>query len=185
MKAEEAREGRIVILSGKPYKILGSKFGGAAMAGRVVHIKLCDVETGTITERTFHGNEQIEEATLEKQKMEYLYSDGENYHFMNTETYEQFPVPAAVVGNISKFLKENTEIQVEFFEGRPVNIVFPKVMELRVERCAPGIKEGSGTTFKEAVLENEMEVLVPQFINPGDIVKIETATGKYIDRVKR
>ncbi|MBU1599928.1 elongation factor P [bacterium] len=185
IKAEEAREGRVIIIEGKLYKTMGIEFGGAAKAGRVVHLKAQKIETGNIAELTFHGNDLIEEATLDKYTMEYLYNDGENYYFMNTTNYEQVPVPKALIGTAAVFLKENSEIQVEFFEQRAVNVVFPRAIELKVSSTAPGVRDTSNTTFKEATLENGMELLVPQFIEEGDMIRIETATGKYLERVKK
>ncbi len=185
IKAEEAREGRVIIVNGKLYKILGIEFGGAAKAGRIVHLKTQKIETGNIAELTFHGNDLIEEATLDKCTMEYLYNDEENYYFMNLVNYEQVSVPKGLIGNSSCFLKENSEIQVEFFEQRVVNVVFPRAIELKVSQAAPGVRDTSNTTFKEATLENGMELLVPQFIEEGDMVRIETATGKYLERVKK
>jgi len=186
IKAEEAREGRVVMIEGKIYKVLGIEFGGAAKAGRIVHLKIQNIENQTITQATFHGNDYIEDITLEKYPMEYIYNDDKNYYFMNKETYEQFGVPSSIVGNIARYLKENTEIMVEFYDGKPVNIVFPKTIELKVISCASSIKEASsGAPFKEATLENNMEVLVPQFIKEGDIIIVDTTSGKYLDRVKK
>ncbi len=186
IKAEEGREGRVITISGKLYKILGIEFGGAAKAGRIVHLKIQNIETQTITQATFHGNDLIEDTTLDKYSMEYLYNDGSNYYFMNKETYEQFGIPSSVVGNIAPYLKENIEIVVEFYDGKPVNIAFPKTIELKVASTASAIREGSsGAPFKEATLENNVEVLVPQFIKEGDTIIVDTQSGKYLDRMKK
>ncbi|MEW6679436.1 MAG: elongation factor P [bacterium] len=186
IKAEEAREGRVVMVDGKLYRVLNLEFGGAAKAGRIVHLKIQNIENQSITQATFHGNDLIEEITLDKYPMEYIYNDGLNYYFMNKETYEQFAVPSSVVGGISQYLKENTEIMVEFYDGKPVNIDFPKTITLKVESTASAIHEGSsGAPFKSATLENNMEILVPQFIKEGDVIIVDTASGKYVDRVKK
>lgn len=186
IKAEEVREGRVIMVDGKLYKVLGLEFGGAAKAGRIVHLKIQNIENNTITQATFHGNDLIEDITLEKYPMEYIYNDGSNYYFMNKETYEQFSLSASSVSHIAPYLNENIEIMVEFYDGRPVGVTFPKTIELKVESTISGIKEGSsGAPFKEAILENNIKTLVPQFIKEGDAIIVDTASGKYIDRVKR
>ncbi|HAW50045.1 TPA: hypothetical protein DCX16_03745 [bacterium] len=186
IKAEEAREGRVIQVGGKIYKVLGLEFGGAAKAGRIVHLKVQNIENQAITALTFHGNDMVDDVTLERYSMEYIYNDGANYYFMNKETYEQFPVPTSIVGDSASYLKEGSGIIVEFYDGRPVNIEFPRIIEIKVTSCASGIKEGSsGAPFKEAILENGMEILVPQFIKEGDIIKVDTQSRKYIDRVKK
>lgn len=186
IKAEEAREGRVIMVDGRLYKVIAIEFGGAAKAGRIVHLKVENIETHAITRLTFHGNDPIEDITLDKYPMEYIYNDGLNYYFMNKETYEQFSLPMASFSHIAPYLKENTEIMVEFYDGRPVNIAFPKTIELKVKSTSSGIKEGSsGVPFKEAILENDMKILVPQFIKEDDIIIVDTSSGKYIDRVKK
>lgn len=186
IKAEEAREGRVVMVDGKLYKVLAMEFGGAAKAGRIVHLKIQNIENSTITQITLHGNDLIEDITLDKYPMEYIYNDGSNYYFMNKETYEQFSLPTSRVSHIAQYLKENIEIMVEFYEGKPVSVAFPKTIELKVASTISGIREGSsGAPFKEAILENNMEVLVPQFIKEGDAIIVDTSSGKYLDRVKK
>lgn len=186
IKAEEAREGKVIMVDGKLYKVLGIEFGGAAKAGRIVHLKVSTIGANTTTQLTFHGNDLIEDITLDKYPMEYIYNDGSNYYFMNKETYEQFSLPEASVSHIAPYLKENTEIMVEFYDGKPVSVAFPKTIELKVKSTISGIKEGSsGSPFKEAILENDMKILVPQFIKEGDVVIVDTSSGKYLDRVKK
>jgi elongation factor P len=185
ISADEVREGTILRIDGKLFKAIGVDFGGTAKFGRVVHIKLQNLSEGTFTEKTYPGSEMVDDVHLDKYDMEYLYSDGDNFYFMNTQTYEQFPVSKEIVGPFAPYLRENTIIQVEFYEGRPVNIVFPKIMELKVISAPPAIHTLDSDTPKQVTLENNMEVLVPQFIKEGDIVRIETASGKYMDRVKK
>jgi elongation factor P len=183
ISAENVRNGTILKIDGKLYKALKVSFGGAAKAGRIVHLKLKALSDGTHIEKTYHGNDPVEDVMLDKYNMEYIYNDGENYYFMNTTTYEQFPVHKEIVGSFAPYLKENAEIQVEFYNGEPVNIVFPKIMELKVISTGAGIRDTDTTTYKEATLENGIEVLVPQFINEGDVIRVEVETGKYVERV--
>lgn len=186
LKAEEARENQTLLIDGKIYKVVGIQFGGAAKAGRLVHLKLKGIPDGRYQEMTFHGNDLLNEVSLERYEMEFLYSDGENFYFMNTQTYEQFPIRKEMVDDkFTPYLKENTKIQVEFFGEEPVNILFPKIMELKVISTPEGIHETETSTYKEAILENGLKILVPQFTKPGDLVRVEVPTGRYLDRVKR
>jgi elongation factor P len=104
---------------------------------------------------------------------------------MNTSTYEQLSIPSQVVGSVGQYLKENAQIQVEFYKGSPISILFPRTVELKVSSCPPGIHDGTDGTFKEVTLENGARVLVPQFIRKGDVLKIEVESGKYVDRIKK
>ncbi|MEW6097382.1 MAG: elongation factor P [bacterium] len=185
ISADEIRDGTILLIDGKLYKAIGVEFGGTAKFGRVVHVKLQNLLEGTFTEKTFQGSGMVEDIHLDKYDMEYLYNDGDNFHFMNTQTYEQFPVSKEIVGTFATYLRENTTIQVEFYKGTPVNIVFPKIMELKVVSAPPAMHTLDSDTPKQVTLENDMEVLVPQFVKEGDIVRIEVSTGKYMDRVKK
>lgn len=185
IKAEEARDNQTLLIDGKVYKVVGVEFGGAAKAGRLVHLKLKGMPEGGYHERTFHGNDLLEEATLDRFEMEFLYKDGDEFYFMNTQTYEQFSVRKEVVGKFAPYLKENTTIQVEFFKEEPINILFPKTMELKVISTPEGIHETETSTYKEAILENGLKILVPQFTRQGDIIKVEVETGKYLERIKR
>lgn len=185
ISADEIREGTILCIDGKLYKAIGVGFGGTAKFGRVVHVKLQNLSEGTFTEKTFPGSEMLDDIHLDKSDLEYLYRDGDYFYFMNTQTYEQFPISKEIVGPFAPYLRENTTIQVEFYEGAPVNIVFPKIMELKVISAPPAMHTLDSNTPKQVTLENNMEVLVPQFIKEGDIVKIEVASGRYMDRVKK
>ena len=113
--------------------------------------------------------------------MQYLYADGGGYTFMNPETYDQVSIPRAVFGPAAPYLKENETLEIEFHQGRPISVKFPPVVELKVVSAGVGVK-GSGT-MKEASLENGMPLLVPPFIQEGDLVRVEVETGRYLDRV--
>lgn len=180
--ATEIHEGILLLLEGRLFKVVSSEFGGAAKVGRIVHLKLKSIPEGNLYERSFKGDEKVEPAHLNTFQMEYIYNDGENYYFMNKQTYEQIPISKKIVGPVALFLKENSDISIEFFKGQPVNVVFPKIVHLKVLSSPPGIHEVD-STYKTAVLENGLEVLVPQFIKEGDIVEIEVETRRYLDRL--
>ena len=185
MAASEIREGATLKINGELYRVIAATLhvGGGRM-GTTAVVKLRHITTGHVREQRFDPAEKVEDVPLEKQTMEYLYSDGDAFYFMHPETFEQVSLPKEAVGHLEKFLQPNMQISVELYEGHPVNILFPEEVELKVVSTPPGLHEHDLTTPKPATLENEMEVLVPQFIKVGDLVRIEVATGKYLERVK-
>lgn len=183
--ATEVKNGEIIILENKPYKVISAvKHAGTAKMSSVVHMKLRNLTTGSETEKRFRPDEKIENAVLERKNMEYLYNEGDNYYFMDQTTYEQIPIPQNILGPITKFLQPNTVLPVEFFEGAPINVNFPETVTLKVSSTGSGVKGDSDAVWKTATLENGMELNVPPFIEVGDTVKVNVYTGEYVERVK-
>src|SRR3989338_2956502 len=172
IQGTDVHDGMLLLIDGEVYKVISANLRGSAQAHKIMHLSLKNIHKGHSIEKTYNPGEKVEEIHPDKYAMQYLYNDTKNYYFMNISTYEQFAVPDQVVGNVRHYLKENAEIQVEFYKGNPINIVFPKVVELKVASCPPGIHEGTDTTFKEVTLENDMKVLAPQFIKEGDVIKL-------------
>ena len=154
---------------------------GGGKAGSMVHFKLRNLSTGHVSERRFNPDDKIEEIDVSRVKMQLLYREGDAFHFMNPETYEQIHIAKNVVGPAAVFLKENDEYELEFYEEKPLSLLYPPVVELRVASAGAGLK--GEATFKEASLENGLTVLVPHFIKENDLVRIDVETGKYLDRV--
>ena len=152
--------------------------------GAFVRTKLKNVETGQVVDKTFRAGEKIEEAILEHKKMQYLYLDGDNYVFMDLETYEQTHVPTGTVGDTASFLVENQELSVFIRNGKAVTMELPAAVMLKVVKAEPGLKgdTSSGAT-KPVTLETELTIQAPLFVNEGDTVKVDTRTGRYIERV--
>ncbi len=183
--ASQLRPGTVVKVSEDLFKVIESTFhvGQGKMPGSV-HAKLRNVLKGTLKEVRFRPEERLEDTQLEKQEMGFLYSDADTATFMSPKTFEQVSIPLEAIGPAAKFLKPEMTIPVEFYEGRPVSIVFPQVVEVKVETTAQPVHQQQDNTYKYATLENGLEVMVPQFIKPGEIVRVEVATGKYVDRVR-
>ncbi|RMG50059.1 MAG: elongation factor P [Acidobacteria bacterium] len=183
--AGEIREGMTLKINGDLYRVIDATLhvGGGKM-GTTVVVKMRHMATGHVREQRFAPTEKVEDVLLEKRTMEYLYTDGEAFYFMNPETFEQVSLPKEAIGHLDKFLQPNMHISLEFYGDQPVNVLFPDVVELKVVSTPAGLHERDITTPKPATLENGMEVLVPQFIKEGDIVRIDVATGKYLERVK-
>lgn len=152
--------------------------------GAFVRTRLKNVETGQVVEKTFRAGEKVEEAVLEHKKMQYLYRDGDSFVFMDLDTYEQTPVPADTVSDNADFLVENQELSVFIRNGKAVTMELPAAVILEVEKAEPGLKgdTSSGAT-KPVTLETGLTVQAPLFVNEGDTVKVDTRTGRYIERV--
>lgn len=183
--ASQLRPGMALKVGGDLFKVVESTFhvGQGKMPGSV-HAKLRNVLKGTFKELRFRPEERLEDTQFEKQEMEFLYSDTDSATFMNPKTFDQVSIPLEAIGEAEKFLKPEMAIPVEFSDGQPVSIVFPEAVEIKVETTAQPVHQQQDNTYKYATLENGLEVMVPHFIKPGEIVRIEVATRKYIDRVR-
>ena len=183
--ASELRNGMAVRIEGQIFKVLDVevKAGGGQLGG-VVKTKFQNVTTGRLWEPHFRHDERLEDLELERQSMEFIYSDSNSCVFMNPSTYEQAEVPRAVVGAVEPFLQSGVRAGVEFFEGRPINIDFPAVVDARIVETAPPIHSGQDNTWKEAKLDNGTIVQVPLFVGPGEIIRVEVKTGRYLERIR-
>lgn len=183
--ASQLRPGMVLKMGEDLLKVEESVFhvGQGKMPGSV-HTKLRNVRKGSFKELRFRPEERLEDVLLEKQEMGFLYSDADSATFMNPVSYDQVSIPLEAIGPAQKFLQPEMKIPVESYDGEPVSIVFPPIVEARIDTTAQPVHQQQDNTYKYATLENGMEVMVPQFIRPGEIVRIEVATGKYVDRVR-
>lgn len=184
--ATDLRAGMAIRLAGELFRVLEAKFhAGAGQMKGFMQARLQSLKTGNITDRRFRPEERVEEVELSRQEMEYLYDDGDRCVFMHPETFEQVFLNRESLGPFTRFIQPNQRLQLEFLDDTPVGIVYPRTVDLRVAQTAEPLHTTQDTNvFKEAVLENGLEVLVPQFIRQGDVVRIEVQTGKYVDRVR-
>lgn len=185
--ASELRSGMAIRVGGELYKVLSASYhaGGGQMGG-VTHAKLRNLQTGTVREVRFRADDTLEDLQLERRPMQVLYRDQEATHFMDSETFEQVSIPNERLGPTAAFLQEGATVPVEFSEGRPVGVVFPDVVEVRVLETAPPTRSvGNENVWKEARLENGLSVLVPPFIAPGEWIRVEVATGTYVERARK
>ncbi len=183
--ASQLRSGTVLRLGEDLLKVIESVFhvGQGKMPGSV-HAKLRNIRKGTFKELRWRPEERLEDVQLEKQDMEFLYSDADSVTFMNPITFDQVSIPLESIGAAEKYLQPEMKVPVEFYEGQPVSIVFPAIVEVKVATTAPPAHQQQDNTFKCATLQNGVETMVPQFIKQGEIVRIEVATGKYVDRVR-
>jgi elongation factor P len=178
------RNGLKIELDGEPFVMTFFQHVKPGKGGAFVRTKVKNLRTGRVLDRTFRSGERVELADVEDKRMQYLYRDGENLVFMDTQSYDQIPIPAAVVGDSVQWLKEGLEIDVVFWRGRPVNIELPSFIEAQITYCEPGIKgdTASGAT-KPATLETGAVVLVPLFVKEGERIRVDTRSGEYVERV--
>jgi elongation factor P len=183
--ASQLRPGMILKIGNDLLKVIESQFhvGQGKMPG-TVHSKLRNIASGTMKDVRFRPEEKLEETQLQRRNLEFLYSDSDSATFMDPDSYEQFPIPLDAIGLAQRFLRPEMEVPVEFFAGSPVSIVFPPVAEAKVAMTAEPVHQQQDNTYKEATLENGLELLVPQFIRPGEIIRVDVASGKYVDRVR-
>lgn len=150
-----------------------------------VRTKIKNVVTGAVLEKTFNPTEKFEKAVIETKQMEYLYSDGELYYFMDPETYEQLPLNKRQVEDALMFMKENMQATIKFYKGEAFSVEAPNFVELQITVCEPGVAGNTATNAtKPATLETGYELQVPMFINEGDVIRVDTRTGEYMERAK-
>ena len=178
------RNGLKIVLDSQPYVITYFQHVKPGKGGAFVRTKVKNLLNGKVLEKTFRSGEKVDEADIEERTMQYLYLDGDNLIFMDQETYDQLPFGAEVVGDSRNFLKENTDVDVLFWNGNAVNIELPAFVELAVSQTDPGMKgdTASGAT-KPATLETGATVNVPLFIKEGEVLRIDTRSGEYVERV--
>jgi elongation factor P len=152
--------------------------------GAFVRTKIKNLRTGRVLDKTFRSGEKVDEAEVEDKRMQFLYMDGDQLVFMDTETYDQIPFSAEQVGDSRKYMLENLEVDVIFWKGRPINIELPAFIEAAVSQTDPGMKgdTASGAT-KPATIESGAVVQVPLFIKEGEKIRVDTRSGSYVERV--
>jgi elongation factor P len=145
--------------------------------------KFRNLESGSIVERTFNATEKLQNIFIDYRRMQYLYNDGEMYTFMDMETYEQPVFNRAQIGDAAKFLKENLEVDVDYYRGRPIAVTLPNIVELKITQTDPGVRGDTASGgSKPAMLETGATVSVPLFVEQGEVVRVDTRTGSYLGR---
>ena len=181
----DLKKGTVFALLEEPYKVVDYSQKVMGRGGSIVNVRIKSLISGKVLEKTFKGNEQLESAELATQNVQYLYSDAQTCFFMNQQNFEQFEVPASVVGDNLGYIKEGDIVQLQFFKNRPISLDLPKNVPLKVEYTEAAVKGDTSTAVtKDAVLETGLKVKVPAFIKQGDLVSIDTATGTYRERIK-
>jgi elongation factor P len=186
IQATQLKRGMCIKHEKDLYKVFEAQHKTPGNLRGMVQARLRHLKTGSIIEHRFRSVDMVERAILDDAEMEFLYQDGDMYHFMNNETYEQIGLSDEVLGDATQYLIPNIKIRIELYEGRPVGITLPLTVEMTVQETEPAIKGASVSNVgKPAKMDTGLIVTVPAFVNEGDRIRIDTATGAYTERVSK
>ena len=183
LQATRMRKGMLIKIGDDLYRVLDLQHVTPGNLRGFVRVKFRNIRTGTLSDQKLRSEDFVERAVLDERQMQYLYKDGDSYHFMDTETYEQLHISAEALGDSVNYLIPDAVIDVEFYGSEPVGIELPVTVDLKVTETVPGIKGATASNqIKPATLETGLIVNVPPFINTGDVVRVSTETGEYLSR---
>ncbi|MGH9451588.1 MAG: elongation factor P [Terriglobia bacterium] len=185
MNANDLRPGMVIKHNRELFSIFKAEHRTPGNLRAFVQARMRNLRTGAIQDHRFRSEDEVERAIIDETEMQYLYSDGDSFHFMNTENYEQLHLHKDVVGDRAQYLVPDGTLKVEFYEGRPIDVALPATVDLKVVETEPGIRGGSATNVgKPAKLETGLIVQVPPFISEGEVIRVDTSQGTYLERVK-
>ncbi len=183
MEINDLKKGLIILFNSQPHEIMWSSFSRMQQRKPVMQVRMRNLITGKVVEYSFKSGERITEADMVKRKAQFLYADGEGAHFMTAETYETIVLPPELSQDKVGYLKEGEDVALQLFEDKPINIELPVKVNLKVKSAPPGIRGDTATGgTKPATLETGLTINVPLFIKEGDVVRINTETGEYVER---
>jgi elongation factor P len=184
LDTSEFRKGLKIEIDGEPFEILDFQHVKPGKGSAFVRTSIKSLLTGRVLQPTLKSGEKVGRPDIEEKDMQFLYAQGDEFHFMEKKTFEQTFVSAAVLGDAKNFLKENIDCAVMFYNGKALGVTLPNSVELKVTKCDPGVRGDTVSgAQKPAILETGYQVNVPLFINEGDVLKIDTRDGKYLTRV--
>lgn len=179
----DLRLGTVITLNGQPYVVTFTQHIKKARSGATLRTKLKNILDGSTLEKSFSGGDKVEEADLTRRRSNYLYADASKYYFMDNESYEQYEFDADIIGDTKYYLKEGDQVDVLMYNGKAVSIEIAKKITLKVTSAPPGVRgDTSGSATKVITLETGLEIRAPLFINTGDLIRINTDTGEYVER---
>jgi elongation factor P len=183
MNANDLRPGMVIKHNGELFSIHKAEHRTPGNLRAFVQARMRNLRTGALIDHRFRSEDTVEKANLDEVEMQYLYSDGDSFFFMNTQNYEQIGLHKSVIEDRASYLVPDVVIKVQLFEGRPVDIELPATVDLKVVETEPGIKGASATNVtKAAKLETGLTVQVPPFIGEGEVIRVDTSEGKYLER---
>jgi elongation factor P len=186
LSTSDFKNGLKIEIDGEPYVIIEFLHVKPGKGGAFVRTKLKNMKDDSVIDRTFRAGEKVAEAKIEEKEMQYLYSQDENYYFLDLETYEQISLRGDQLEGVSQYLADNTNLVVLYFKKEPITVNLPTFVKLKVVKTEPAHKGNTASGgSKPAELETSVIIQVPFFISEGDIVKVDTRTGEYIERVSK
>ncbi len=181
--ATQIRVGTLVMYNGELHRVHDMVHKTPGNLRGFVQVKMRNLRSGSMVDHRFGSTDRVEKASLDEREMEYLYSDSAGHHFMDQQTYDQVTLSDEVIGDQMKYLLANTAIHVDFFDGNPVGIELPNTVTLKVVETQPGMKGATASaSYKPATLETGLQVMVPQFVEAGARIKIDTRDDSYLER---
>lgn len=181
----DLKKGVLIQIDGKPMRVVEYSQKVMGRGGSIVNVRLKSLLDGAVIPKTFKGSDRIDEAVVDNRTVQYLYSDGSTFYFMDGKTFEQFELSASFVDDAASYLKEGNEVILQFFEGNVINVELPNNLYLEVTYAETVVKgDTTSSVLKDATLETGLVIKVPAFIKVGDIVKVDTRTGEYLERKK-
>ena len=181
----DLKKGVVCQIDGKPYRVTEYNQKVMGRGGSIVNVKLKNLIDGSVIPKTFKGQEKIEMAEVVNKTVQYLYSDGDDFHFMDPESFEQFQLPAEIVDSAASYLKEGDTLNLQLFDDKVITVELPKNLFLEVTYTEDVVKgDTTSNVLKDATLETGLIVKVPAFIKTGDVVSVDTTTGEYRERKK-
>lgn len=183
LQATRMKKGMLIKIGEDLFRVLDLQHVTPGNLRGFVRVRFRNIRNGTLSDQKLRSEDTVERAVLDERKMQYLYKDGDSYHFMDTETYEQLHITEEVLGDAANYIIPDSTIDVEFYGSEPVGIELPVTVDLKVTDTVPGIKGATASNqVKPATLETGLVVSVPPFINTGDVVRVSTDTGEYLSR---
>jgi elongation factor P len=182
----DARKGMVIVgEDGQLYAVVDRELITPGNWRAILNLKLKNLKTGAVTPRRFHPEDKVEVAYLDKRPMQYLYKDGDDYVFMDKESFDQITLSGEWVGDLILYLKENDDVQVTMYDSKPISLEPPATVEQKIVETEPSVKGATAAAqYKPAITETGLKITVPPFINIGDLVAIDTRTGEYLSRAK-
>ena len=181
----DLKKNTLITLDGQPYKVVEYAQKVMGRGGSIVNVKVKNLITGALLPKTFKGQEKIEPAEVTNRTVQYLYNDGEKFYFMDPASFEQYELPADMVGDAKDFMKDGNEVDIQFYNDAPSNLALPKNVWLKVEYTETAVKgDTSSSIVKDARLETGVTVKVPAFIKTGDVISVDTESYAYRERQK-
>lgn len=180
----DLRKGVTFELDGALYKVLDYEHHKPGRGKATIRVRARNLRTGTIIDKSFISGDRVQDVRLDYHNVQFLYSDGSLYHFMDLDTYEQPAISSELIGDSAGFLKEGLEVKLTFYEGEPLDIELPTSVDLKVVESAVAVRGDTATgVTKKVVTETGLEVQVPNFVEEGDVIRVDTRTGAYVTRV--
>ena len=180
----DLRKGVTFEFDGKLYKVLDYHHNKPGRGNATIRVKMVDLRSGTTLEKTFQSGDRVQDARLDFHTVQYLYTDGELYHFMDLDTYDQPALSKSVLGDSANYLGENMEIKLTFYRGEPIDVELPITVDMDVVEAEVAVRGDTATGVNKKIkTDTGLEVQVPAFVNVGDRIRIDTRTGAYVTRV--